>query len=144
MTTKVPFVTEEGELVLSAKIRIPASEIVIRATTSQGPGGQHVNRTLSKIVVTFRIRDSAALQESDKDWLVEKLGPVVRTSASRFRSQRQNKQAALEQLAERLVVGLVRPKTRRATKPSKSSKTKRLDSKRSRGEVKRLRRTIED
>jgi ribosome-associated protein len=141
---KFPFVTEDGELVLSAKVRIPASEIDIRATTSQGPGGQHVNRTLSKIVVTFHVESSSALRESDKEWLAIRLGPVIRTSASRFRSQRQNKQAALEHLAERLATGLIRPTVRRATKPSKSSKTKRLESKRTRGEVKRLRRNIED
>ena len=143
MTSKLPLVTEEGDLVLTARVRIRAEEIQVRATTSQGPGGQHVNRTLSKIVVTFAIEHSS-LSESDKRWLAEKLGPVVRTSASRFRSQRQNKHAALEQLAERLSTALVRPKTRRATKPSKSSRAKRVDSKRSRGEVKRLRRNVED
>jgi len=98
---------------------------------------------MSKIVVTFDIADSS-LKVSDKDWLITKLGPVVSASASRFRSQRQNKQNALEQLAERLVAGLVRPKVRKATKPSISSKTKRVESKRTRGEVKRLRRNIED
>jgi ribosome-associated protein len=143
MTIKFPVVTEEGDLLLTSRVHIPAEEIEVRATTSQGPGGQHVNRTLSKIVVTYSVEHSS-LNESDKAWLTEKLGPVVRTSASRFRSQRQNKQAALEQLAQRLATALVRPKTRRATRPSKSSKVKRVDAKRSRGEVKRLRRNIED
>ena len=141
---KFPFVTDDGELVLNAKVRIPYGEIDIRATTSQGPGGQHVNRTLSKIVASFSVESSNVLRDSDKEWLLMMEGPTVRTSASRFRSQRQNKEAALEQLAVRLATALVRPTVRRATKPSKSSKTKRLDSKRSRGEVKKLRRNIED
>lgn len=143
MNTKFPFVNDDGDIVLNGRVRIPASEIFIRATTSQGPGGQHVNRTMSKIVATFDIAASS-LKVSDKDWLISKLGPVVSASASRFRSQRQNKQNALEQLAERLAAGLVRPKVRKATKPSISSKTKRVESKRTRGEVKRLRRNIED
>jgi len=143
VTSKFPLVTDEGDLLLTPRVRIAADEIDIRATTSQGPGGQHVNRTLSKIVVSLNIEDSS-LSESDKAWLTAKLGPVVRASASRFRSQRQNKQAALEQLAQKLAEGLARPKTRRATKPSKSSKVKRVDAKQRRGEVKRLRRNIED
>jgi ribosome-associated protein len=125
---------------LSSKLSIPLSEIEVRVTTSGGPGGQHANRSLTKVVVGFDVEASTTLRAADKEMLIEKLGPVVRSRASRYRSQTQNKQAALEQLAIKLHEALQRPVERRATKPTKGSKVRRIDQKKARGEIKANRR----
>jgi len=125
---------------LSSRISIPLSDIDVRVTTSGGPGGQHANRSLTKVVVGFDVEQSTALRQQDKDLIIEKCGPVVRSRASRYRSQAQNKQAALEQLAIKLHEALQRPPDRRATKPTKSSKVKRVDEKKARSQVKANRR----
>jgi len=125
---------------LSSRLSIPLSEIEVRVTTSGGPGGQHANRSLTKVVVGYDVEASTVLRASDKELIIEKLGPVVRSRASRYRSQSQNKQAALEQLALKLYEALQRPVDRRPTKPTKGSKVRRIDQKKARGEVKANRR----
>jgi len=109
-------------------------------TTSGGPGGQHANRALTKVVASFRVNDSSALGAADRDRLNERIGPVVRTSASRHRSQSQNRDAALEQLAAKIAAALERPVARRATRATKSSKIRRVDDKKARGRIKLQRR----
>lgn len=84
------------------------------------------------------------LSESDRALLLEKVGPVVRSSASRFRSQGMNRAAALEQLATRIAVALSRPTPRRATKPTRTSKVRRVDEKKARGRLKVQRRRPDD
>jgi len=76
--------------------------------------------------------------------LLEKLGPVVRASAGRFRSQGQNRGAALEQLAQKIAVGVDPSATGRATKPTKGSKVRRVDDKKARSRVKEQRRRPTD
>jgi ribosome-associated protein len=85
------------------------------------------------------------LSEADKQRVSDILGPVVRSSASRFRSQRQNRAAALEQLAEKLATALAPRTPRRATKPTKGAKIRRVDEKKARGRLKvQRRRPLED
>ncbi|MGA2294626.1 MAG: alternative ribosome rescue aminoacyl-tRNA hydrolase ArfB [Acidimicrobiales bacterium] len=139
-----PGVNDDGSLVIRSRLVIPSHEVELRVTTSGGPGGQHANRSLTRVVASFRVADSMVLSESDRDLLLEKVGPVVRSSASRFRSQGMNRTAALEQLAARIAVALSRPTPRRATKPTRSSKARRVDEKKARGRLKVQRRRPDD
>ena len=95
---------------------------------------------MTRVVASFDARTSAALPEGDRARLLERAGPVVRTSASRFRSQGQNRAAALEQLAAKIAAALERDAPRRATKPTKGSARRRVDEKKARGRVKEQRR----
>jgi ribosome-associated protein len=135
-----PHALEDGSLFIRSRLTIPAEEIALRVTTSGGPGGQHANRSLTRVVASFDTRTSAVLSSADQAMLIDKIGPVVRASASRFRSQGQNRSAALEQLAEKIAVALTRLPPRRATKPTKGSKVRRVDDKKARGRVKEQRR----
>jgi ribosome-associated protein len=135
-----PRVNDDGSLFIRPRLVIPADEIELRVTTSGGPGGQHANRSLTRVVASFRVADSLALSESDRGLLQEKVGTVVRSSASRFRSQGMNRSAALAQLALRIGEALDRPTPRRATKPTRSSKVRRVDEKKARSRLKVQRR----
>jgi ribosome-associated protein len=139
-----PFVSPEGDLVITSRCRVPVGDIDIRVTTSGGPGGQHANRSLTAVVATLRLADSAALSEHQRSLLIESLGPVVRSTATRFRSQAQNRSAALEQLAQKLAAGLHRDAPRRASRPTRASKIRRVDEKKARGRTKQLRRSTDD
>ena len=124
--------------------RVPLELVTVRAETSGGPGGQHANRARTKIVVSLRLDRLTALDAESRDRLIEALGPVVRSSASRFRSQAQNRDAALEQLRLRLEAALVEPEVRRPTRATRSSQRRRLDDKRARGRQKQRRRALDD
>jgi ribosome-associated protein len=135
-----PHVLENGSLFIRARLTIPSDEIALRVTTSGGPGGQHANRSLTRVVASFDVNESTVLSHADRDLLLEKIGPVVRSSAGRFRSQAQNRSAALEQLTEKIANALRRLPPRRATKPTKGSKIRRVDDKKARSRVKEQRR----
>src|SRR6202167_3245205 len=121
-------------------LAIPMNEITWRATTSGGPGGQHANRTLSRVEVQFDVSGSAVLGPRQRARLLERYGPVVRAAASESRSQARNRQLALDRLAERIAAGLRVDPTRRPTKPTKGPQIRRVEAKRHRSEVKRRRR----
>ena len=139
-----PHALEDGSLFIRARLTIPVNEIALRVTTSGGPGGQHANRSLTRVVASFNVIESEVLSPADRVLLAEKVGPVVRTSAGRFRSQGQNRTAALEQLAEKIAVALTRLPPRRATKPTRGSKIRRVDDKKARSRVKEQRRRRTD
>jgi ribosome-associated protein len=135
-----PRTNGDGSLTVQPRLTIPAEEIELRVTTSGGPGGQHANRSLTRVVASFRVASSAVLTEAQKERVDEAYGSVVRSSASRFRSQRQNRDAALEQLAQKLATALTPQTPRRATKPTKGAKIRRVDEKKARGRLKEQRR----
>jgi ribosome-associated protein len=139
-----PRTNVDGSITVRARLTIPADEIELRVTTSGGPGGQHANRSLTRVVASFRVEDSRALSDGDKQRVVDSLGTVVRTSASRFRSQGQNRSAALDQLGQKLAVALAPRTPRRATKPTKGAKIRRVDEKKARGRLKVQRRRPDD
>jgi ribosome-associated protein len=116
------------------------SEVTWRATTSGGPGGQHANRTLSRVEVEFDVGASSVLGPRQRQRLLDRIGPVVRASAGESRSQARNRQLALERLAARIDDALRVEAPRRATRPTKSSQVRRVEAKRRRAEVKRGRR----
>jgi ribosome-associated protein len=123
---------------------LPLSEVTWRATTSGGPGGQHANRTLSRVEVEFDVGASSVLGPRQRQRLLDRIGPVVRASAAESRSQARNRQLALERLATRIDAALRVEPPRRATRPTRSSQLRRVESKRKRGEVKRGRRRPSD
>jgi ribosome-associated protein len=135
-----PRTNDDGSITIRPRLTIPVDEIELRVTTSGGPGGQHANRSLTRVVASFRVEESATLSDAEKQRVVDSLGTVVRSSASRFRSQGQNRTAALTQLAEKLAVALTPRTPRRATKPTKSAKVRRVDEKKARGRLKVQRR----
>jgi len=119
---------------------IPVSEITVRASRSSGPGGQHANVTASRVEAVFDVAASVVLDEGQKARIQRKLGPVVTAVSQDARSQVRNRDLALERLEAKLAGALEVPKRRRPTRPTRSSKTKRLDSKRRQSQKKRDRR----
>jgi ribosome-associated protein len=127
----------EPGLRVTRSLTIPMSEIGWRATTPGGPGGQHANRTASRVEVRFEVEASSALGPRQRSTLLARLGPVVRASASEDRSQARNRELALERLRARLADALAVRTPRRPTAPTKGSKERRLDGKHRRSALKR-------
>ena len=133
---------------VTAHVRIPRTELDVRATRSGGPGGQHVNTSSTKIELRWQPGTSVALSEVQRDRVTTVLQSKLdtegwlRLTASEHRSQLQNREAAEARLVALVKGALVVPKKRRATKPTFTSKVKRLESKSQRSEVKQQRRRI--
>ena len=118
----------------------------MRTARSGGPGGQHVNKTSSKIELRWNLRESGVLRDRDRAWLLEKLAARLTESgeliiqADAHREQGRNLSDALERLATLVREGLRRPKPRKKTRPTRASKERRLTQKRQRSETKKRRR----
>ena len=119
---------------------MPLGEIVLRASRSSGPGGQHANVTASRIEASFDVAASEALTDAQKARVMARCGPVLRAVAQDARSQARNRELALRRLEQRLAHALHVPRTRRPTKPTAPSKARRLEAKRRAGQRKRARR----
>lgn len=137
---------DEGRLIVNGRLRIPASELTVRATKAGGPGGQHVNTSSTRIEVVWNLRRSSAVTDTQRAQLETRLATKldasggIRVVAADTRSQAQNRALALSRLAAMLRNALVVPKVRRATKPSRGQREQRLDEKKRRSHVKRDRR----
>ncbi len=125
---------------ITGSVAVPLTEIVVRASRSSGPGGQHANVTASRIEVSFDVEASGALNSAQKSRVHGRLGPVVRAVAQDGRSQQRNRELALERLRGRLAGALHVQRARRATRPTKGSKVRRVEAKKRTGAVKRTRR----
>ena len=134
-TYQVPDVLE-----IKAGLTIPLAEVELRTSRSSGPGGQHANVTASRVEAVFDVAASSALSDAQKARITARLGPRVTASAQDTRSQLRNRELALERLAERLAHALAVRRQRTATQPTKASRTRRLEAKKRRGEIKRGRR----
>src|ERR1700742_2447991 len=130
----------EDALHPTRSVRIPLDEVVVRASRSSGPGGQHANVTASRIEASFDVAASESLTDAQKQRIINRNGPVVRAVAQDARSQTRNRELALRRLEERLARALHVQRPRTATKPTKASRQRRLESKARRGAVKRDRR----
>ena len=134
------------DLNVTPAISIPRSELNFKASRAGGPGGQHVNTSSTRIELTWNIRTTIALTEEVRTRVAAKLASrldgegFIRVVSSARRSQGQNRIAAEERLAELVRGAMVVPKKRRATKPSKASKEKRLDTKKKHSKTKSQRR----
>jgi ribosome-associated protein len=125
---------------INPEVAVPLSEILVRASRSSGPGGQHANVTASRVEAVFEVAASAALTEEHKRRLVARYGERVTAVAQDARSQARNRELALERLRDKLTAGLARPRTRRPTKPGRAARERRLKGKRRTSERKRARR----
>jgi ribosome-associated protein len=121
-------------------LELPLTEIVLRASRSSGPGGQHANVTASRVEAVFDVEASATLSPEQKARIRARLGPRVTATAQDARSQQRNRALALERLAHRLAGALEVRRARTATRPTTGARRRRLEAKRQRGEVKRGRR----
>ena len=120
-------------------LSIPLSEVTFRYETSGGAGGQHANRSHTRVELSFDAGASPSLSEAQRERIVAKLGRVVGAGAADSRSQTRNRDLALDRLAKKLRDALHVDPPRRPTRPSKASIRRRLDAKRQVGERKQLR-----
>jgi ribosome-associated protein len=119
---------------------VPPGEIRLRTSRSSGPGGQHAQKSETRVEAIFDVEASSALSDTQKRRVVAKVGPVLRAIAQDERSQLRNKELAVERVVEALREALRVPRHRTPTKPTKAARERRLSEKKRRGETKKLRR----
>jgi ribosome-associated protein len=141
----------KNDLFIKNGITIPEHELEITTSRSGGAGGQHVNKTDTRITVRWNIKNSSTLTDEQKQYILDKLAARVTSDGdviihnSESRSQQQNKKNAFNNLAATIRNALLVPKKRIATKISKALKEARLKSKAHRGAIKQMRsKKIED
>ena len=130
---------ERESIRVTRSVSIPLSEIELRFSRSSGPGGQHAQKSETRVEALFDVEASAALTETQKRRVVAKAGPVLRAIAQDERSQLRNKELALERLIEHLRAALYVQRQRKPTKPSKAAVERRLEGKKRRSKTKKLR-----
>jgi ribosome-associated protein len=136
----------DSQLNVTPTFSIPRSELQYRASRAGGPGGQHVNTSSTRIELLWDLPNSQAVSDDERQRIRTKLAArldaegMVRIVASDRRSQQQNKQAADSRLAALIKQALHIAKKRRATKPTKAAKERRLVEKKHRSDTKRNRR----
>jgi ribosome-associated protein len=131
----------DGESIrVTRTVEIPVSEIELRFSRSSGPGGQHAQKSETRVEAVFDVEASEALTDAQKARVTRRAGTVLRAVAQDERSQARNRELALERLVGTLQEALKVPRKRRATKPTAASRERRLEQKRRRSETKQLRR----
>jgi ribosome-associated protein len=131
----------DGESIrVTRSVALPPSEILLRTSRSSGPGGQHAQRSETRVEAVFDVEASSALSTVQKRRVVGKAGPVLRAVAQDERSQARNKELAVERLVAALREALRVERRRVATRPTAASRERRLAEKKRRSETKRLRR----
>ena len=143
MSSRMAVIPPES-IQVTSKLAIPLSEVDLRYSRSSGPGGQHAQKTETRVEAVFDVEASATLSEAQKARLTRQAGPVVRTIAQDERSQSRNRELALERLAAAIRAGLRVRRKRRATKPTAAARERRLEEKRRRSTTKELRRRPAD
>ena len=140
----------ERSLHVNERVQIPRTELDVRASRASGAGGQHVNKTSTRVELTWSVASSPSLNDADRARLLVRLASRIsdegelRVVASDTRSQLQNRELAELRLAEMVRRALIVPKTRKKTRPSRASKQARLDAKRITSQKKKLRRSKSD
>jgi ribosome-associated protein len=124
---------------VTRSVAVPLSEIQLRTSRSSGPGGQHAQKSETRVEAVFDVEASTALSDTQKRRVVAKAGPVLRAIAQDERSQLRNRELAIERLVEVLRTALHVERRRVPTRPTGASKERRLEEKKRRGQVKRLR-----
>ena len=138
MSSRIAAIGSES-IQVTPRLAIPLDEVELRYSRSSGPGGQHAQKTETRVEAVFDVEESQTLSEAQKRRLTSRAGPFVRAVAQDERSQRRNRELALERLAEALRAGIRVERKRRPTKPTAAARERRLETKRRRSKVKRLR-----
>jgi len=131
----------DGESIrVTRSVVLPLREIELRTSRSSGPGGQHAQKSETRVEAVFDVETSSALSAAQKRRVVAKAGPVLRAVAQDERSQLRNRELALERLVAALREALRVQRKRVPTKPSAAARERRIEEKKRRGQTKRLRR----
>lgn len=136
----------DGDIRIAANLTIPLDELLLRASRSGGPGGQHVNTSSSRIELVWNVAESASLTDEQRRHLLARLATrldsagKLRVVAQEERSQLRNREAATERFREIVARALVVPRKRKRTRPPASAKRARLESKKIQSAKKRDRR----
>ena len=134
---------ERDSIRVTRSVVIPLAEIELRFSRSSGPGGQHAQKSETRVEAVFDVEASESLTHAQKRRVIERAGTVLRAIAQDERSQARNRELALERLAAHLREALRVRRKRVATEATTAAKERRLEEKRRRAELKRLRRPIE-
>jgi ribosome-associated protein len=129
---------------VTRSVVLPVSEVELRFSRSSGPGGQHANTSETRVEAIFDVESSSALSDAQKRRVLAKAGPTLRAIAQDERSQLRNRELAIERLVEQLRQALKVERRRVATKPTKASRERRLETKKRRSHTKKLRRPPAD
>jgi len=131
---------ERESIRVTRSVTLPVSEIEIRVSRSSGPGGQHAQKSSTRVEAVLDVEASKALSDVQKRRVLARAGPILRAVAQDERSQLRNRELAVERLVEKLRQALAVPRRRVATTPSAIARERRLEEKRRRARVKGLRR----
>ena len=135
---------ERESIRVTRSVSLPLSEIAIRVSRSSGPGGQHAQKSSTRVEAIFDVEASEALSEVQKRRVVARVGTTLRAIAQDERSQLRNRELAIERVADALREALHIERPRRATKPGRAAIERRLEQKRRRSQTKRLRQPPRD
>ena len=131
----------DGESIrVTRSVALPLREIELRTSRSSGPGGQHAQKSETRVEAVFDVEASEALTPAQKRRVIAKAGPVLRAVAQDERSQLRNRELATDRLVAALRAALHVDRRRVATKPTAASQKRRVEEKKRRSETKRLRR----
>ena len=131
---------ERESIRVTRSVLLPVSEITLRVSRSSGPGGQHAQKSSTRVEALLDVEASTALTDTQKRRVVARAGPVLRAVAQDERSQSRNRELAVERLVAKLREALAVPRRRVATRPGKAAKERRRDTKQRRARMKALRR----
>ena len=135
----------DGESIrVTRSVVLPLAEVQLRFSRSSGPGGQHAQKSETRVEAIFDVEASSALTDTQKRRVVSRSGPVLRALAQDERSQFRNRELAVERLVEQLRRALRVERPRLPTKPTEASRRRRLEDKQRRSRTKRLRRKEAD
>ncbi len=129
---------------MTRSVVLPLVEVQLRFSRSSGPGGQHAQKSETRVEAVFDVEASNALTDTQKRRVVARAGPVLRAVAQDERSQLRNRELAIERIVEQLRRALKVERRRVPTKPTEASRRRRLDEKQRRSRTKRLRRDLDD
>jgi ribosome-associated protein len=124
---------------VTRSVVLPLSDVEIRVSRSSGPGGQHAQKSSTRVEALLDVETSSALTENQRRRVVARAGPTIRAVAQDERSQARNRELAIERLGGKLRDALAVPRKRVATTPTTTARERRLDAKRRRGRTKNLR-----
>ncbi|MEO8290847.1 MAG: alternative ribosome rescue aminoacyl-tRNA hydrolase ArfB [Gaiellaceae bacterium] len=143
MSRRIAVIARES-IQVHNRLAIPLGEIEFRYSRSSGPGGQHAQKTETRVEAVFDVAASETLSEGQKARILRRVGPVVRAVSQDERSRLRNRELALERLAAAIRAALHVKRKRRPTRPSAAARQRRLEGKKRRSATKRLRRAPDD